>query len=147
MGLQEGFPATVPTILRTGAKLEVPVASRPCPLCGGCGGGDGGGEEVGETSSSAVEAAKFSALVSLRGPAGLPEAHLRTEALEELCVEYEVNAQKKSGAGCNGMIDTGVCHSCSVILTSMDEVPSTLLNRGNLSRQDMVKDKIKDFLL
>ncbi len=59
--LQEGFPATVPTVLRTGAKLEPPsrVTTSCCALCAGA--------RESDAASGAMDAAAFSREVSRRG--------------------------------------------------------------------------------
>ncbi len=97
--LQEDFTATVPTILRTGAKLEPSPSAATGAPCALCGGEDGDGE----ASSGARNAAEFSRAVSLRGAEGFSkdEAVLLQDLRigkgeERLCYSCGVNCSKMS---------------------------------------------------
>ena len=79
LGLQENFPATVPTVFKTGDKFQVSEANREslqgestkCLLCGGI--LDTG---LSESRPSAEEATEFSQEVSLKGPERLKDDEL-----------------------------------------------------------------------
>eukprot|EP00095_Tigriopus_kingsejongensis_P007791 maker-scaffold370_size193435-snap-gene-0.32 protein:Tk07791 transcript:maker-scaffold370_size193435-snap-gene-0.32-mRNA-1 annotation:"cytoplasmic trna 2-thiolation protein 2 a" len=81
--LQEEFPATIPTVFRTGGKLEQPDANQQsqelaedsiCILCSG---------ELKEDMdrSNAVEASDFSQFLSDKGPASIKDEELTSKAI------------------------------------------------------------------
>ena len=68
MGLQEGFPSTVPTIFRTGDKLQLESAANDGLKCVVCEGIVDTAEEAGQDKNcTALEATNFSKLVSQKG--------------------------------------------------------------------------------
>ena len=71
MGLQEGFPSTVPTIFRTGDKLQLESAANDglkCVVCEGIIDTATSTEEAGQDKNcTALEATNFSKLVSQKG--------------------------------------------------------------------------------
>ena len=166
LGLQEGFPSTVPTIFRTGDKLLLDISSEElqCVLCHGL--IDKGTQKRG---CSALEATQFSRLVSEKGPEGLPQDQLAAEMFEGLSLANQ-------NEGCNGDADqsecsgnglcsegsTGgcsskqehidlaqvLCYSCSNSTKDPESLPTFIKNAAKKSiRQKQMKDEIQDFLL
>lgn len=153
VGLQEDFPATVPTIFRTGDKLRVSdpdrealEAGRGCLLCAGVVDSLAGRMTAGEAS-------KFSKLVSLRGPNGFTEEELTTDRLAELSLH---GTQMNNGGSTPGTSDkttlAGVkhllCYSCQVTADKMESTPEFVVERSvKLKGRGDLRGEIEDCLL
>jgi len=166
VGLQDSFPATIPTIFKTGDKLSMPSSggdeSRICCLCYGP-------MDTATDQHNALQATMFSSLVSSKGRGGLGDA-INAEVFEEVYLEEAVN-----GVGCEQKPDEccgegdGSCKSSKVPLLSLKELsqslcyscrrtfekiksvenlPTKLQKKiGVLSRRDKMKEEISGFLL
>ena len=133
-GLQRDFPATVPTIFKTGGKLdqgeEEAEAEMTCILC--CGKLDNSAECGMDTT--AVEATKFSEIVSREGV---------EKALKSLSIQ-----DSKCAGHCDckvaADINEHLCYACKLTVKGLKCDPEFLLKELNRQR---VKHEIKDFLL
>ena len=160
LGLQSGFPSTVPTIFRTGDKLrsETVEESVRCSLCLGT--IDVNNEE--NRSCTALEAVKFSKLVSEQGPKGLPEAQLLTmNAFERMKIQADEQpgepcgqgmcaegSRCKSGKEEDTELFKGFCYSCWNVLSTIRPLPSFLVEEATKKqRQREMKAEIQDFLI
>ena len=162
LGLQSGFPSTVPTIFRTGDKLRAETVdeSVQCSLC--LGSIDVNNEE--NRSCTALEAVKFSKLVSEQGPKGLPEAQLLTiNALERMKIQADEQPGEPCGQGmcaegtrCKSgkeeeegiELSQGFCYSCWNALSTIKPLPAVLVDEATRKqRQREMKAEIQDFLI
>ncbi len=162
VGLQADFPATVPTVLKTGAKLKPDKINRPCVLCGG-------DSSTLEAASASLDASKFSQLVSLRGPRQFSEESLAPDALGNLnldasgdVTEEGCETKKKDGQCCGAgdgacgskqdtsdvELDKNLCHSCRVVTSKMESTPDFLAEQcGKMKRREAMRNEIDNFLL
>lgn len=94
VGLQQDFPATIPTIFKTGDKLVAPQdEGEGCVLCGG-------NLDTDTSTHCALQATNFSRVVSERGREGMGEGV--ASVLEERVVE-------EGGGGCAERVEGGEC--------------------------------------
>ena len=166
LGLQSGFPSTVPTIFRTGDKLRCESLTDESSQCSLCLGAidvlDNG------RSCTALEAVKFSKLVSEQGPKGLPETELTANAFDRLKLTETYEEQLSENDSCGqGMcaegssckksgrqqeeeevLCKGFCYSCWTILSTMQPIPDLLRDEAmKKRRQRDMRAEIQDFLL
>ena len=173
MGLQEGFPSTVPTIFRTGDKLQLESGnsgnSLSCVIC----------EGIIDTAPSdenmcctALEATTFSRMVSEKGPKGLVNDQLTLEKFNQLSIEETKNcapenSSNESSESCSGEGSCGeggsckssskkseidwnsvLCYNCSHIVKNPENFPKFLKESAMKSiRHNQMKNEIQDFLL
>ena len=173
MGLQEGFPSTVPTIFRTGDKLQLESGnsgnSLSCVIC----------EGIIDTAPSdenmcctALEATTFSRMVSEKGPKGLVNDQLTLEKFNQLSIEDNKNcapenSSNESSESCSGEGSCGeggsckssskkseidwnsvLCYNCSHIVKDPENFPKFLKESAMKSiRHNQMKNEIQDFLL
>lgn len=169
IGLQEGFPSTVPTIFRTGDKLLLESNSAlNCIICEGI--IDTGKNE--DQHCTALEATEFSKLVSLRGPKGLANDQLTFEKFNRLSIqdkEFKPQEEAKSDCSGEGLCAEGgsckskgpgfesemdwknvLCYNCSPghLFKDPQKLPKFLKDSAakNL-RHNQMKNEIQDFLL
>ena len=158
-GLQEDFPATIPTIFRTGDKFHVPKEtlerlhddeasdndSFSCLLCKG----------ILDTQSEApcsLQATKFSQMVSSKGPQMLKEEQLISRAIIYLTLDVSspgtepvekrdenCNGQKEEENGCSG---EGLCSEGG---GSCGSKGSSAKNKGDLVAPGLA-DEVQRFL-
>ena len=165
VGLQDGFPATIPTIFKTGDKLSMPgdgdVDGRLCCLCSGP-------LDTTTDQHNALQATMFSSLVSAKGKRGLGDTIYKG-------VFDEANLGEVNGVGCQDKADEccgqgdGSCKSSKVPVLSLKELLQSLCYScrrtfekikkvedlpvklqkkvGVISRREKMKEEINDFLL
>lgn len=165
--LQEGFPSTVPTIFRTGDKLLLENHDVKCALCEGI-------VDIlnsnGDNFCSALEAAKFSKLVSEKGPNGLPNSQLIPETIDKIihikpsgtessepqdCCSSGNGLCQDDGVSCKSKkasdrvdVTKALCYNCSRSLKDHENLPPFIKDSATkMVRQSQMKDEIKDFLL
>ena len=171
MGLQEGFPSTVPTIFRTGDKLQLESGNAGNSLS--C-------EGIIDTAPSdenmyctALEATTFSRMVSEKGPKGLVNDQLTLDKFNQLSIkdnkncEPQKNSSNESSESCSGEGSGGeggsckssskkseidwnsvLCYNCSHIVKNPENFPKFLKESAMKSiRHNQMKNEIQDFLL
>lgn len=90
VGLQEDFPATIPTIFRTGDKLRIKEKTathndeEEQPTCVLCQGDFDTERTIASGGGGALGATQFSQLVSLKGPKGFTEQDLSASSIKKL---------------------------------------------------------------
>jgi cytoplasmic tRNA 2-thiolation protein 2 len=163
VGLQLSFPATVPTVGRTGDKLSPGGAEgEGCALCQG-------GLDTGVEAHCSLQATNFSRLMSARGrEPGLGDLTATLLEVEEAGPEPEGCGGEKDQAGCCGQGDGAcraggdrgpslaqvmehLCYACRRTLGGAGEaakLPAGLLREVAVRRRrESVRNEISDFLL
>jgi len=162
VGLQDSFPATIPTIFKTGDKLSM-ARVEPGELCCLC----SGPLDTQTQGHNALQATMFSSLVSAKGKGGLGDTVGR-EVFEEVYLE-------EGGGGCGDNSDEccgegdgscksnkapvmslkdlskSLCYSCRRTfgkIKSVEDLPKSIQEKvGVKTRRDQMKVEISDFLL
>jgi len=170
MGLQEGFPSTVPTIFRTGDKLLLEATEKSDALsCVVCEGIIDTAPSDQDQCCTALEATNFSRLVSEKGPNGLVHEQLTLEKFHQLSIQDSVqknlsNESNKSDCSGEGLCADGgscksskkseidwnkvLCYNCSNVVKNPNDFPKFLKESAMKEiRHNEMKNEIQDFLL
>ena len=166
VGLQDGFPATIPTIFKTGDKLSLPgdedSDGRLCCLCSGP-------LDTTTDQHNALQATMFSSLVSAKGKMGLGDT-ISSDVFEEVYlgevngVSCEDKPDECCGEGdgsCKSSkvppllswkeLSKSLCYSCRRTfekIKKVEDLPVMLQKKiGVISRREKMKTEINDFLL
>ena len=167
VGLQQDFPATIPTIFKTGDKLcAEPNEAEGCLLCQGA-------LDTDDDDHCALQATKFSSLVSERGrdeqlamnASTALETPLQPSNTNETQCDGEKKADKCCGEGDGSCRSSGsnsglpslsdvmeqLCYSCRRILAKVKQVqdlPAFVLKEAEVRRRRReMRNEISDFLL
>ena len=160
LGLQADFPATVPTIFRTGDKLYLPREDEGhdahdeaggCLLCAGV------LDANDDDAACALGATKFSEQLSQKGPHSFQPDDLLTEKLakglnlieaENECVNGEKNGDgcsgeglcSEGGGGCSSSskaeeitaddVNKLLCYACRITRMQMSTIPAFLIQEA-----------------
>jgi len=164
VGLQDSFPATIPTIFKTGDKLSMASidGQELCCLCSGP-------VDTAVMEHNALQATMFSSLVSAKGKQHLDKSF--ENGFEEVCINLEGGSSSNDcsekseccGEGdgsCKSSkplvlsakdLSKSLCYSCRRTfgkLKSTSGIPRYLQEEvGVKTRREQMKNEISDFLL
>jgi len=162
VGLQDNFPATIPTIFKTGDKLSMSeVSEEQCCLCKGP-------MDISTLEHNALQATLFSSVVSEKGKLGLGEKVTIKECLENdfdhvsqvencnqndnCCGEGDGSCQSNKAPVLSSLeLSENLCYACRRTfgkITSIANIPVKLQEKVLVkSRRKQMREEISDFLL